>query len=466
MTRSMARGSCVRWFGAAALLALVSSAGSAEASGFATARFGSEHGHPTTTNATAIYYNPAGIAESRGTHLYVDGLFAIRRATFEHDQAATDVEEPGGAEGANTGEASLLNFAAAPMAGVTTRVSDFALGLGAYVPFGGATSWDQNDDFDDDSAYPGPVDGVQRWHTINGEIRSLYVTLAAAYQLGASGLSLGIAGNLIHSSIDTIRARTVLGTNDLDQEGRSQLDAAGWQASFAVGAMYQAIADTLWVGASYQARPNVSGGMRLQGTLRNYYAGSAANDDIDLEQDLPDIYRLGVRYRAAPDLELRLFGDLTRWSSLERHCIVERDEPCDINPDGSATEGSKVVQNLPRDWNDTFGMRGGASYWFAPHLEGFAGAGFDSNAVPDETLEPTLMDANKVTATIGARLELVHNVHLAASYLHVFYLPRDNAGKSTLATVERPSRSPDAGGEYRQWLGALNVNLDVAFDGP
>jgi long-chain fatty acid transport protein len=452
--------------GAAALFAVASSATVAQASGFATARFGSEHGHPTTTNATAIYYNPAGIAESRGTHLYVDGLFAIRRATFEHPRAETDADERAGAEGANTGKASLLNFAAAPMAGVTTRISDFALGLGAYVPFGGATSWDQNDDFDDHPTYPGPVDGVQRWHSINGEIRSMYVTLAAAYQLGASGLSLGVAGNLIHSNIDTIRARTVLGTNNLDSEGRSQLDAAGWQASFALGAMYQAIRDTLWIGASYQARPNVSGGMRLKGTLRNYFAGSPTQADIDIEQDLPDIYRLGVRYRPREDLELRLFGDLTRWSSLERHCIVQRGGECELNADGSAPETSDVIQNLPRDWNDTFGVRAGASYWFVPHIEGFAGLGFDSNAVPDETLEPTFMDANKLSVAAGARLELASNVHLAASYLHVLYLPRDNTNASTLAEVEPPSRSPDAGGEYRQWLGAVNVNVDVAFDGP
>lgn len=452
--------------GAASLFVIASSSGGAHASGFATARFGSEHGHPTTTNATAIYYNPAGIAESRGTHLYVDGLFAIRRATFEHSRAATDPEEPDDAEGANTGKASLLNFAAAPMAGVTTRISDFALGLGAYVPFGGATSWDQNDDFDDHPTYPGPVDGVQRWHSINGEIRTMYVTLAAAYQLGASGLSLGVAGNLIHSNIDTVRARTVLGTNNLDSEGRSQLDAAGWQASFALGAMYQAVRDTLWIGASYQARPNVSGGMSLKGTLRNYFAGSPTETEIDIEQDLPDIYRLGLRYRPRIDLELRLFGDLTRWSSLERHCIVQRGEPCELNADGSAPETSGVIQNLPRDWNDTFGVRAGASYWFAPHIEGFAGLGFDSNAVPDETLEPTFMDADKLSVAAGARLELMQNVHLAASYLHVFYLPRDNTGTSRLAELEPPSRSPDAGGEYRQWLGAVNVNVDVAFDGP
>src|SRR5690606_41508603 len=53
---------------------------SAEASGFAAARFGGEHGHPTTDNATAIYYNPAGIALSKGTHVFVDATMALRRS--------------------------------------------------------------------------------------------------------------------------------------------------------------------------------------------------------------------------------------------------------------------------------------------------------------------------------------------------------------------------------------------------
>jgi len=226
------------------------------------------------------------------------------------------------------------------------------------------------------------------------------------------------------------------------------------------------IPDTLWVGASYQARPNISGGMTLEGTLRNYFAGSPAEDDIDVEQDLPDIYRLGVRYRPREDLELRLFGDVTRWSSLERQCVVERGKPCELNPDGSAPDGSGVIQNFPRDWHDAFGVRAGASHWFSRRLEGFAGLGFDSSAIPDETLEPTFMDANKITGTLGASYELVKNLHIAASYLQVFYLPRDTNGKSENDAFERPSRSPNSGADYRQWLGALNVNVDVAFDGP
>ena len=36
------------------------------ASGFYVARFGGEHGHPTTDNLSAIYYNPAGLSLGLG----------------------------------------------------------------------------------------------------------------------------------------------------------------------------------------------------------------------------------------------------------------------------------------------------------------------------------------------------------------------------------------------------------------
>ena len=64
--------------GAGAALLAIAWSGSAHASGFASARFGGEHGHPTTDNATAIYYNPAGIALSKGTHIFVDATTALR----------------------------------------------------------------------------------------------------------------------------------------------------------------------------------------------------------------------------------------------------------------------------------------------------------------------------------------------------------------------------------------------------
>ena len=166
-------------------------ASSAAASGFATARFGGEHGHPTTENPTAIYYNPAGLAASEGTHLFADGLFALRRASYEHQRESADTEEPPDAQGANHGKGTLLNFAAVPMLGASTKIGAFAFGIGAYVPFGGSEVWDDNTAFENDPKYPGPVDGVQRWYDIEGTIQSTYLTAAAAAELWDSGMSIG-----------------------------------------------------------------------------------------------------------------------------------------------------------------------------------------------------------------------------------------------------------------------------------
>jgi long-chain fatty acid transport protein len=49
-----------------AALAILTAASGASAAGFATARFGGEHGTVVTTNPTALYYNPAGLGFSEG----------------------------------------------------------------------------------------------------------------------------------------------------------------------------------------------------------------------------------------------------------------------------------------------------------------------------------------------------------------------------------------------------------------
>ncbi|EYF06475.1 OmpP1/FadL family transporter [Chondromyces apiculatus] len=429
------------------------------ASGFSTARFGGEHGNPVTPNATSIYYNPASLGETEGIHIFLDGSLALRSVGWEHTAAASDdVSVPG----ANTGSNGLFNVIAAPMVGASAKFGDFALGAGFYVPFGGSATWNKNTDFEGDRENAGPYDGVQRWHTISGAIQSMYFTLAAAYKL-PFGLSIGVSGNLISSSVTTLRARAADGSNSVSLEGRSLADVSGLQASFGAGLMYEALPDTLWFGASYQARPNITGDVELTGTLTNNFAGTVGESPISFYQGMPDVIRLGGRFKPAKDLELRLFGDFTRWSAMKNQCVADEGTPCEVNEDGSAAEGSSPIVNLPRDWNDAFGIRAGLSYWPTEAAELFAGLGYDSNAVPDETLEPTLSDAHDVSVALGGRFAIGKHVNLAASYTHFFYVQRDTTGLSTLAGLEAPSKSPDAGGIYKQTLGVINVNVDVAF---
>jgi long-chain fatty acid transport protein len=448
-------------FVAAGLATLVAT-GSARAAGFATARFGGEHGTVVSTNPTALYYNPAGLAFSDGVHLMVDGTLALRRVTWVHRPAASDPPDPVGGEGANAGRAELFNVFGAPMLGASARFGKLALAAGLFVPFGGRQEWAENSTFEDNEQFPLAADGVQRWHSIKGGLTFIYGSVGAAYRLGP--LSLGASGNLVAANVKSLRAKNSAGDTlgHTDQEGRADVDVSGLFASFGLGVMFEAVEDRLWVGASYQAQPGL-GPMTLKGKLVTTYMGVSREDDVDVHQALPDIIRAGVRYRLNDKTELRLFGDFTRWSVMRTQCVALADYPCKVTKTGDDPGNGGIFTNFRRYWHDTGGVRAGASRWLFPELELFAGVGFETAATPDETLDPELPDSQTLQGALGGRWEPVPTWFVGLSYTHLHYLRRDNTGKSRLSDADVPTRRPDGGGTYDQWVGAFNTNLEKTF---
>lgn len=485
--------------GGGAALMLLGASGDAGAAGIAAARFGGEHGHPTTDNPTAIYYNPAGIAFGEGTHIWIDGVLALRGVTYTRPAFAADSYpgqptgwQPDGSEGANSGEASLFNVIASPFFGIQ---SDFgtdylAAGLSFSVPFGGSASWDANDLFSSSAKFPGAADGPQRWYTIDGTIQSMYITGAFAYRIEEARLSLGASVSGIRSAVKTLRARNADGTDHLVtpasevmpetlKEGRSLIDVEGWQVGFGVGAMWEPVEDTLWIGASYTSKPNVVGGMTLKGTLKQVLGtGEANQSDVEFNQDLPDILRLGFRFRPRKDMEIRMFGDWTRWSEVETQCLldanadggpncdtVQTDNPLD-EPDQNGANGEEargIILNLPRYWKDSFGYRLGYSYWFTPEIEAYLGAGYDSSAIDPRIMDPALTDAPKFTLGVGGKFQLIENLALQFTYTHVFYLTVDTRGSSVLDDFQSPTRQPSGDGKYEQMIDLFQLAADISF---
>ena len=396
----------------------------------------------------------------------MDGQLALRRFTWTHERGLGDSPEPARYEGANYGEASALNVFGGPMAGATMRLGNFAFGAAAYAPFAGQVSFDRNEYFAN-SLYPGAADGVARWHGITGSTMSIYGTLGAAYRLGP--ISFGVTGNLIFTSIATTRATAVTEGNPLEAEGRSRVSATGVHGSFGLGTMIEALPQTLWLSASYQAQPGL-GVMKLDGDAEIADAvpvveGGTITQAISFRQALPDIWRLGARWRVSDSLELRLAADWTRWSVLRTQCVSVRDQSCQVLSNGEAAPGSGTLFNLRRRWKDTVGVRGGVSYWTHPELELFAGLGFETAATPDATLDPVLADSTSVAFAAGARYEIVETWFVAASYTHLQFMDRDNTGKSELADprIALTSRGVDGGGKYSQWVGLLNANVLKTF---
>ena len=452
-------------------LAVCAWEGAAAAAGFATQTFGSEHGTVVDTNPTALYYNPGalGFGSKNGT-IGMYGSLALHGITWKHDKAIDDYADPPGAEGANTGKASLLNvFGGAAIAGAM-RIGNLYIGGGFFAPFYGIAHWGQNDSFTNTAQFPLAKDGVQRWFAIDGKMEVLYFSLGAAYRLGP--LSIGATGNFISTTVSSYQARNIAaaGVPDTSNEGRAYFDVQGYGGSFAAGAMVEVIADQLWLAGSYQAQPNI-GEQALNGDLNiTPPKQKATHYDVTLHQGLPDIVRGGVRYhpKSIP-WEFRVFGDLTRWSKMTRQCLTEKGASCDVSPtDGGQLPGGVVLGNVRRNWQDTYGVRVGASYWVKPSVEVFAGAGYETAASPDATLAPDLPDANNILLAIGGRFGLTESLFVSASFTQIQYMNRDNTGKSTLASENGtmylyPTVEGNGGGQYTQFASVLSANLEAVF---
>ena len=449
----------------------------ASASGFAVARFGGPHGNPVDSHPASIYYNPAGLLGASGQRYYLDVTYAQRNATYERDLDGTlqdnvRADDPALLE-ANGGKGTLSNQVVSPMVGASGNVgANFAWGAGFFVPFGGAAAWDKVD-ANAASPYPGAIDGPQRWFTIDGTLKTLGLAVGGAQRLPAAHLTIGLSANLYQTSIDTLRARNADNTDKVDNEGRSRIDVKGIDWGIGAGLIWEPRPNDLWVGLSYQSRPNLNGEMELEGTLTNFFAFPQPDEPkvpdpkVIFTSTLPDVYRLGFKKRINGRDELRLFGDFTRWSTFDQQCLIEKkqlgnDDPfefCATNSDGSAvTPENQIAVNLIRRWEDAWGVRSGYSHYLADGTELFADLGYDANAVPDTALEPSLMDMDKVSAGLGATFALMPTLDISVSANNIFYADRSTKASDFDAPTD-PSKSPNPAGDFAQNVFFINVGL-------
>ncbi len=347
------------------------------------------------------------------------------------------------------------------------------------MPFGGRVNWGANDNTD--LKYPLTANGVQRWHMEDAALTFIQISAGAAYKIGP--FAIGATGNFINSQINETEARSLTGIVDSTIENNAKLEASGNNGSLGVGTMLEAIQNRLWLAASYQSRiggvlPG-QGSQTLKGsfTFSNgpspfYSQSGTLKQDIYVHESLPDIVRVGIRARLLDNFEVRLFGDLTRWSALTSQCINLQsggNNACQVHRDGTdATPKSSVVTNIPRNWKDTYGAHLGASYWFSPAAELFAGVAYETAASPDSTIEPGSMDGNNVLMALGGRFLVANYFYMALSYNQIQFMNR-NVTDSQLSlqpngkSLSLPTFQQDGNGQYTQWIGVVDINLEKQF---
>src|SRR5262249_14327899 len=133
-----------------------------------------------------------------------------------------------------------------------------------------------------------------------------------------------------------------------------------------------------------------------------------AEQKVAIRQRLPDSARLAVDYQSRR-FAVRGQVDWTHWHVYQDQCLVDSTmaTSCEFLPTGEHdpnAAGSGPLLEIPRGWDDSYGAQVGGSFWPRPDLEISGSLRYDSNAVPDATLEPALMDADKVIGMVAGKL--------------------------------------------------------------
>jgi long-subunit fatty acid transport protein len=434
------------------------------------------HGQPELANVYAVDFNPAALGGMHGTNIVVDGALAFGYVAFDRTpplspSMSNTATSPNRAQYAatNTGPNTASSQGFIPFLGASSDFGSrtFFAGIAAYAPFGGSIKWQPASRWANNAAFPGAVDGPQRWQSISVVDTSTAVTAAFGARFFDDCLSFGIALSAYSHQVQLDKAFNSDGTDDVTgptgllKEGRVYLNVSGVNYGASAGAYVVPDEERrLRLGASYTSQPGF-GRMRLPGTLEQRLTTTpSGSTDVDLLQSYPDIVRLGAAYHVTDDVDLRLHGQYVRWSVFANACVVHRGQPCDLYPDGSAVTQGKIIANDRALFRDTGALHAGIGYWPQPRAEIFADLGFDTSAVPTSSEGRTLFDAFKGIGTVGLRYTFSPHVAVAASYTAVYYLP---ATVTYQAQWPSPSAQPYADGSYASHLQFIDANAAVSF---
>jgi long-subunit fatty acid transport protein len=422
------------------LAGVLGSAPAARASGITLGHFGGIFGTPNADGGLAVYWNPARISAQPGGFAAVDGTFEYRIASF--DRVVDDPTASPDQQAVNSGRATLENVGVVPYGavGYTFGIGSVQLGVGAGVfpAYGGAASWDKNDSAP--ARYPGAVDGPQRWSTIQAQLVVLNYSGALSATLPDLGLSAGFSVAYVGAELNTVRARNLNRTDDLVDaqgnilEGRVHFDGTGDAVAFTAGASYEI--DNVRVAFTYHSGYS----LHLVGPARQAYATSAPTTvNAFLELPLPHVFQTAVSVTLGA-LHLTGMTDFSAWSAMKSNDVLVE----------STRERLLLI---PRDLDNTFSIRALVGWQFTDDLEITGMLGFDPSAVPPETADSSLYDADKIEVGLGARLQL-DSLRLLASYTHDIFLP---------VHVTNSRQEPAQNGTYRDTRGALNLSLEARF---
>jgi len=393
----------------ACLFAVAFAPASAFATGFgiyeqgtqATSMSGAVRAGPT--DASTIFYNPAGMTVLPGVNIQLTGTMYIPTANF------TPV---GGAK-----ESANSWIQVVPAAFVTWKVNPWlSLGIGEFTGFGLGIDWGDN--------FSGRVNAIK------SQLQSFNIQPSIAFG-PFKGFSIGAGFDAVLGTVD-IKQGFNFGSGN---QYYSELGGNAYGFGGNVGILYQPL-DWMSLAATYRSRVNMkmdSGNIHFN-VPTPFQQVMPPDQQISTNMWLPDVIGVGVKFNPVKALTLELDYNYYTWMLYNTVTITGKQ--------------SGVITTLVNQWMNAFDFRLGASYRYKDWKFG-AGVGYDSTPVPSNTCSPMLPDNNRIYWSVGASYYF-WKMHVDLAYMMVNVL-----GRNITNSINSPS------GYYSEMVN--NISLGVGF---
>ncbi len=319
------------------------------------------------SDPSAILFNPAGIAQIRGTRVY-GGNSALTINSDYLDRA---------------GRTEETDFRAyfPPHFYITTDLGrdDLAFGLGVYAPFGiGGRTWPQN--------------GLTRFTSTRAEIATLSVNPTVGVKLTphvmvGAGFDYMGAYSLSERMLD----QGAFGAGD----GKLRLKGDGYGMGFNAGVI--ARLKGLSIGLAYRSEieVDIDGQLEMESIappLQAAFGGPEFSTDARTRIAFPEIWSLGLAYAIGQDFTIALDYELVKWSGVNQ---TDLDLAREV-PSAGLTDGTTTL-----NWKDSSQVKAGFEYKLTSALAIRGGYAFISTFVPEHSLEAGNPDSNQHNVSVG-----------------------------------------------------------------
>ncbi len=311
-------------------------------------------------DASAVYYNPAGLTQVPGTQFTSGGYFVFRDITFKGTSGNTEeMNDP----------AYTLNAYVA----TDLKLEKWRFGFGYNVPYGNMTDWGKNSSF--------------RYQVTQSELIVGNFAFATAYQI-TDTLSLGAELNYYNGQTELNRLVPFSILFPGLPDGKFQFEGDGGAIGATAGLLWKI--NKHWsFGAVYRSPFAID--FHGQAVVKNDPTGLFGRSAATAEITFPQSVTGGLAWRPTDKLKLEVDVEWTDWDTLNS-VRLHSPNPAFANDPGST---------IPFNWMSSFFYEFGAQYQLKKDLVLRAGYIYSENTVPNSTFSPTLPDGNRNVVSCG-----------------------------------------------------------------